>query len=728
MPLIVVRPGGNREDATANLAENRVSLRFDKVPDLSACSTYEAVRGLVRQSHPTDNLRSSGNWAGSLWNLRNPSFDQAVVAMPVNREDGGTYAVGLIDGPYQYAAQATDCHRRPVRWINRTVTAETMGYDLWCSLCSASSCFQVGVDQADKRLMGLAQGTPIAGSPEEAIAQGKPDPSVRPPEWPFTAPGFALLTQLHENPTTDTLEPLKDELSKRINLPFQKLFAAVVEQLPAVITAEHETSSRVFSNYHKNDFGRGGCWPYHWGAIYQRGSRRSASSQLYLRVDHDCVQYGFYIGEDAGGIRQRFRSHVGKHKSELVLLLEPMFSALGLQYGCNDDDRPRTDALGTWLERVDALGYRASIFDPADSAIERSGDAWVTLILNCWKALYPLVILANSDDPLPKIKSYLEEIDVIDNPPKPKPMPPPTTPNTHSISAQINPIISISALSAATGLAESTLDAWLAAIHRKGQAIIAGPPGTGKTFCARWLAAHLVGGGDGLIDIVQFHPAYTYEDFIEGIRPVSKPGGFPEYPVVPGRFLRFLAQAEQRTGTSVLIIDEINRANLAQVFGELMYLLEYRQGVSGPDAAPASLKLANGGAISIPARVVLLGTMNTADRSIALVDHALRRRFAILPLRPEYGILVGKCAAAGREPLGLALRLILEDINRAIDDRQYHLGISFFLGIATAEKPLDLLASVWSMEIEPYLEEFFADQPETARKFYWDQIKGRLDK
>jgi len=76
--------------------------------------------------------------------------------------------------------------------------------------------------------------------------------------------------------------------------------------------------------------------------------------------------------------------------------------------------------------------------------------------------------------------------------------------------------------------------------------------------------------------------------------------------------------------------------------------------------------------------------------------------------------------------LGSALRLILEEVNRGIDDRHYHLGISFFLGIATDEQPLDLLASIWSMEIEPYLDEYFADQPEMAKKFAWEQIRGRL--
>ena len=127
-----------------------------------------------------------------------------------------------------------------------------------------------------------------------------------------------------------------------------------------------------------------------------------------------------------------------------------------------------------------------------------------------------------------------------------------------------------------TYIDDSTLQRWIRALNQKGQAILYGPPGTGKTFVAEHLARHLVGGGDGFVDLVQFHPAYAYEDFIQGIRPQARPDGTLEYSVVPGRFLDFCQQAEGK-GICVLIIDEINRANLARVFGELMYLLEYRE-------------------------------------------------------------------------------------------------------------------------------------------------------
>jgi 5-methylcytosine-specific restriction protein B len=179
-------------------------------------------------------------------------------------------------------------------------------------------------------------------------------------------------------------------------------------------------------------------------------------------------------------------------------------------------------------------------------------------------------------------------------------------------------------------LDEATVARWVRAVERKGQAIFYGPPGTGKTFIAEHLARHLVGGGDGFWELVQFHPAYAYEDFVQGIRPQSGADGALTYPLVPGRFLDFCARASRRRDRCVLILDEINRANLARVFGELMYLLEYRD---------RAIALAGAGVLRIPGQPRLLGTMNTADRSIALVDHALRRRFAFIALSPDYDIL-----------------------------------------------------------------------------------------
>ena len=271
------------------------------------------------------------------------------------------------------------------------------------------------------------------------------------------------------------------------------------------------------------------------------------------------------------------------------------------------------------------------------------------------------------------------------------------------------------------GLSTEALQTWLQGITRKRQAILYGPPGTGKTFAAHKLAQYLLADhndsndqGDGFIELVQFHPAYAYEDFVQGMRPTQIKGKLT-YPLVDGRFLVFCKAAQTRRGPCILIIDEINRADLARVFGELMYVLEYRDEV---------VTLASGQPFSIPANVIVLGTMNTADRSIALVDHALRRRFAFLPMQPNYALLRQFHAAHDDDTLASidALINVLMRINEEIADPNYALGTSFFLQRDLAEQ----LESIWRTEIEPYLEEYFFDQPARVDIFRWERIRPSL--
>ncbi len=275
----------------------------------------------------------------------------------------------------------------------------------------------------------------------------------------------------------------------------------------------------------------------------------------------------------------------------------------------------------------------------------------------------------------------------------------------------INPAYTIADLANETSMDEDEIQRWVRAIKRKGQAILYGPPGTGKTYVAERLARHLIAENNGFSDLVQFHPAYAYEDFIQGIRPVSKPDGGLAYPVVPGRFMEFCKEAVKRDGSCVLIIDEINRANLSRVFGELMYLLEYRN---------REIPLAGGGNFQIPANVYIIGTMNTADRSIAMVDHALRRRFAFLALYPNYQVLSNFHSETGFAVDGLIE--ILKRVNKQIADRHYELGISFFMRHDLAGQ----LEDIWIMEIEPYLEEYFFDQPDKMANFRWHKIKENV--
>jgi MoxR-like ATPase len=285
---------------------------------------------------------------------------------------------------------------------------------------------------------------------------------------------------------------------------------------------------------------------------------------------------------------------------------------------------------------------------------------------------------------------------------------------TPSPSVEDTPVIrqprySVDDFTVETKISKPTIERWLARLQRKRQLILQGPPGTGKTFIAERLARTLVSDTIGLWDIVQFHPSYAYEDFMQGIRPRTVSGALT-YEVEPGRFLEFCERASKTGAPAVLIIDEINRANLSRVFGELMYLLEYRE---------KSSPLASGGKpFCIPKNVYLIGTMNTADRSIALVDHALRRRFSFIYLEPDYEVL--RAHLTEHELPVDSLVRTLKAINAAIEDRNYWIGISFFL--SDGNQLRTTLPEIWRGEIEPYLEEYFYDRLDRAATFQWDSL------
>ena len=164
-------------------------------------------------------------------------------------------------------------------------------------------------------------------------------------------------------------------------------------------------------------------------------------------------------------------------------------------------------------------------------------------------------------------------------------------------------------------------------LDRRRQVIFFGPPGTGKTFIARHLAQHLAR-AESRVKLIQFHPSYAYEDFVQGYRP-SGVGGIAGFRLVDGPMKRIADDTFADPGhTYVLVIDEINRGNLAKVFGELYFLLEYR------DEGVPLLYSDNPGIV--PRNLLIIGTMNTADRAIALLDAALRRRFFSLSSRRRW--------------------------------------------------------------------------------------------
>ncbi|WP_328397743.1 McrB family protein [Nocardia sp. NBC_00416] len=252
------------------------------------------------------------------------------------------------------------------------------------------------------------------------------------------------------------------------------------------------------------------------------------------------------------------------------------------------------------------------------------------------------------------------------------------------------------------------------------QLIFYGPPGTGKTFIAKAIAEHLCGFGN--VRIVQFHPSYSYEDFFEGYRPAKSSDGQIFYDLHWGP-LRMVADEARRNPdqTFTLIVDEINRGNLAKIFGELYYLLEYRE---------ESIDLMYSGRterFSIPKNVIILGTMNTADRSIALIDSAMRRRFAFLSLHPSddpVKSVLRKWLAAGGHPHIIAD--LVDKLNEEIGDEEFKIGPSYFMRPrAITQVGMDI---TWTTSIIPLLEEYhYGDRnTEVHERYSLESIRRKI--
>ncbi|MEV6975338.1 DUF4357 domain-containing protein [Kitasatospora sp. NPDC093806] len=258
--------------------------------------------------------------------------------------------------------------------------------------------------------------------------------------------------------------------------------------------------------------------------------------------------------------------------------------------------------------------------------------------------------------------------------------------------------------------------AWLEEVREllweERQLVLYGPPGTGKTYLAMRLAEHF-GGGPEQVKLVQFHPSYAYEDFFEGFRPTEDPETHEVAFRLTAGPLRELADLASREGNRhlphFLIIDEINRANLAKVFGELYFLLEYRK---------KSVRLTySGDDFALPPNLFVIGTMNTADRSIALVDAAMRRRFAFVELSPRTEPTRGLLHRwLEREGLGPEPARLLDALNDRIGDPDFAIGPSYLMkpGIQADDR----LRRVWRTKILPLLEEHHYGEGEDIEARY----------
>lgn len=319
-----------------------------------------------------------------------------------------------------------------------------------------------------------------------------------------------------------------------------------------------------------------------------------------------------------------------------------------------------------------------------------------------YSKLRTLLTLTDISDNLAELTAYLEPA---------RPVPEATTVLAEATLPGATP-----ELAAALHLPQRWLQDQIDLLRRKRQLVFYGPPGTGKTFVAQAIADHLTG-DPSASTLVQFHPSYSYEDFFEGFRPRSSGTGMVGFELVQGPLRRIAdAAAHDRGRPYVLIIDEINRANVAKVFGEMYFSLEYRE-------RAVALQYSGENLFQLPRNLYIIGTMNTVDRSIALVDAAMRRRFyfsALMPGRWPIDGLLATWLRANHLPDQIAK--IHTELNRRIGDPEVAVGPSYFMEPDIGDPAV--LELVWEHAILPQLEEHhFGSSVDIRDRYSLDAVR-----
>lgn len=546
-----------------------------------------------------------------------------------------------------------------------------------------------------------------------AVLSGYGEPAAFAAGWErgafagFCADTFHFLGELAHNNKREWMERQRDRYRFAVREPLIELCRVLAERyIEPVLRGVHgwrldtePRSGRALTSICKNAYGR--TLPYNtalWIAFCRRtDSGRREDVQFFVRLDGEGLRYGLRLGRKARALLPRFCQQVRRNAELLFRALRDRGALAECRFGAADYcemERALTtaDDLRVWSE---GRSFEVSRPLSAEAAL-LSGDELAGEIMLTFDRLLPLYACAVEEDAQPFLLRCLGGT-------------PAGEPYTESDFQR------------ATLLGRDWLERARHLLELKGQLILQGVPGTGKTHVARHLARLLTGGRDERIRLVQFHPAYSYEEFVEGIkvRSVTVDGRSDvTYPVEAGLLCAFAEEASRRPAEPhVLLIDEINRGNLPRIFGELLYLLEYRE---QSVCLPCSRRH-----FRLPSNLFLLATMNAADHSIALIDKALRRRFSFLDMPPDSGVLsrwLQQHMPADGPTFAERVRMLFERLNtrlRADLGPQAQIGHSYFMVPDLDEVRLRL---IWQHHVRPLLDEHFAAQPARLANYDIDKL------
>lgn len=507
----------------------------------------------------------------------------------------------------------------------------------------------------------------------------------------FSEATFKTLKKLNEDTSYQTVMKIKDEIHQNVINPFKKLFKCIAERFDLENNLKLEKTKGIISKLWKVN-PKSGAYNYLWGAFYPAlSSSKIKTIQFWIVIDHNGLTFGVYPCGDI--YKKKMIDNLKIVEEEYRPLYKKIIDEYNFYLDNYIDGKRESIAIKKYDDLYQSFEkYRLDVgqFLNEKETIQQ-GSKLVELITKTFEDLIPFYLLGKSDDINSALSDYYGKL--YDNVPE-------------DFETEFDQI------SKKDFLANIFLEEWqfddilemLESTNKK-QIILQGPPGTGKTFIAKNIARFLAKSSNR-IETIQFHPSYSYEDFIEGYRPGSTDG----FQLKNGIFKTFCDEARKdRDSNYILTIDEINRGNLSKIFGELMYLLEYRN---------ETVRLTYSGEdFSIPKNLIIIGTMNTADRSLAIMDYALRRRFYFIDLecnteRLEKWLLENGC-------LLLVKKLIddIENINKNISEelnsKDFAIGHSYFMKKNLDKDMLDLILRY---EIQPLLMEYFYDKPDKPEK------------